>query len=312
MTKRFSTFILSLFFIASTFISASSALAKTPTVIGAALSTDIVACLNGCDIRSFNVGGYTMIIAEDLTGFGFDVKWDGDTRTLRIHGMPDGQYIESVSYYPGTPSMKIGEKMFDVYSTDIVTFIEDVPVQSFNIGGYTVINFEELSRYGKCIYDNGARKLYVNVPWYGATAWPDWDIQPGEGHTGDSLSVYVDEVVSLVNSEREKAGLLPLEKDEKLMQAAKIRAQELEVLFSHTRPDGTRCFSVFDQAGVNNYFLAGENIAMGQSSPKNVMTSWMNSDGHRANILGKSFTHIGVGIVFESGNYHWVQMFIGR
>ena len=115
------------------------------------------------------------------------------------------------------------------------------------------------------------------------------------------------EVVRLVNIEREKQGLSPLGTFDALTAAAKIRAPELAKSFSHTRPDGTSCFTALKEANVTNYTGAGENIAAGYSSPAAVVDGWMNSPGHRANILNKSFTHIGVG--YYTGN-NWVQLFV--
>jgi len=79
---------------------------------------------------------------------------------------------------------------------------------------------------------------------------------------------------------------------------------------SHTRPNGTSCFTVLSELGVG-YSASGENIAAGQKTPQAVMESWMNSSGHKANILNPDFTHIGVGYA-EGGNYgtNWVQLFV--
>ena len=116
------------------------------------------------------------------------------------------------------------------------------------------------------------------------------------------------EVVRLVNIEREKNGLSALKSDnEKLNRAADIRAEELTTSFSHTRPSGADCFSVLIERGIK-YCAAGENIAYGYRTPAGVVEGWLNSPGHRANILTGSFTHIGVGYN-ENGNY-WVQLFI--
>ena len=114
-------------------------------------------------------------------------------------------------------------------------------------------------------------------------------------------------VVELVNQERAKQGLSPLSTMTNLTAAANIRAPELVVLFDHNRPDGTQCFTALREANVTGYFTAGENIAAGYSTPEAVVNGWMNSSGHRANILNSSFTHIGVGYY----NGYWVQMFIG-
>lgn len=126
-------------------------------------------------------------------------------------------------------------------------------------------------------------------------------------------SAYVDEVIRLVNVERKKAGLSELKKNTTLCTAANVRANEIVKLFSHDRPDGTSCFTVLSQYNIDN-MTAGENIAAGQRTPEEVVTSWMNSPGHRANILNGSFKEIGIGSVYFSDsdyNYYWVQLFIG-
>ena len=116
------------------------------------------------------------------------------------------------------------------------------------------------------------------------------------------------QVLDLVNAERAKYGLAPLSWDAgNLGAGAAVRAQEISVYFSHTRPDGSSCFTA-----VRNPGWLGENIAAGQRSPQEVMNSWMNSSGHRANILNANFTKLGVGYYYNpssSYGYYWVQMF---
>lgn len=113
------------------------------------------------------------------------------------------------------------------------------------------------------------------------------------------------EVFRLVNEERAKAGLSALTYKTEAQAAADMRADEIKVSFSHTRPDGRSCFTVFSDLGLR-YMSMGENIAKGQTTPQQVVNSWMNSSGHRANILSEKFTSIVVG--FE--NNHWVQLFM--
>ncbi len=136
---------------------------------------------------------------------------------------------------------------------------------------------------------------------------------PGEdndniGNDTENMS-QVEMVVALVNKYRAENGLSPVSADSQLNRAAAIRSSELPTLFSHTRPDGTRCFTVLDQLSIS-YRGAGENIASGQTSAQQVMDDWMNSSGHRANILGANFKNIGVGLhIDDSGRYHWTQLF---
>ena len=115
-------------------------------------------------------------------------------------------------------------------------------------------------------------------------------------------------VLKLVNQERTKAGLAPVTGFALLQDAAGIRADEQAELYSHTRPDGRSCFTVLEDLGIADIddIYAGENIAYGYRSAAAVMDGWMNSQGHRENILFSNFQHIGVG---ELSTYYWVQLF---
>lgn len=118
------------------------------------------------------------------------------------------------------------------------------------------------------------------------------------------------QVINIVNKERSKAGLQPLQMNESLMRSSRHRAKELKDKFSHTRPDGSSCFTVIEESV--SYGAAGENIAAGQSDTESVMNSWMNSEGHRSNILSEKYTDIGVGCYEDENKLYWVQLFIGR
>ena len=121
---------------------------------------------------------------------------------------------------------------------------------------------------------------------------------------------YAQQVIDCVNADRAANGLAPVTSTPELMNAAQARATEISTSFSHTRPDGSDCFSILPIYGVN-YNTCGENIAAGQISPLEVEKSWMNSSGHRANILNAGFTHIGVGYCYTGSgySYYWVQLF---
>lgn len=135
------------------------------------------------------------------------------------------------------------------------------------------------------------------------TQKPDTDVSDHE-----TLS-YAEQVVKLVNEERAKAGLSALKIDADITDAANVRAKEIVQKFSHTRPNGSSFSSVLKEQGVS-FRGSGENIAWGQKSPEEVMKGWMNSDGHRANILNKNYKNIGVGYYQnEKGVNYWVQLF---
>ena len=144
------------------------------------------------------------------------------------------------------------------------------------------------------------------------TQKPDTQTPAQNTSTPEELAA---EVVRLVNVERAKEGLAPLGTYDSLTRAAQIRAPEIVTLFSHDRPDGTSCFTAMDQTGAKKgAYTWGENIAAGNATAAATVEQWMNSPGHRANILNAKFTHIGVGYQYSAGStygHYWVQMFTG-
>lgn len=129
--------------------------------------------------------------------------------------------------------------------------------------------------------------------------------------TNSTVTSNENEVISLVNEIRAKNGLNTLTADWELSRVARIKSQDMKDnnYFSHTSPVYGTPFQMIKNFGIS-YRSAGENIAKGQSTPQAVVNAWMNSSGHRANILNPSYTRIGVGYV-ESGKY-WTQMFISK
>ncbi|KNB70349.1 CAP domain-containing protein [Brevibacillus reuszeri] len=116
------------------------------------------------------------------------------------------------------------------------------------------------------------------------------------------------QITDLVNQERAKAGLKPVELDASLNKVAQAKAADMSSnnYFDHTSPTYGSPSDMMKQFGVSS-MTAGENIAMGQRTAEEVMNQWMNSEGHRQNIMNPSFAKIGVGFV----NGYWVQEFIG-
>lgn len=125
-----------------------------------------------------------------------------------------------------------------------------------------------------------------------------------------SVTAYEAEVVRLVNEIRQQNGLRPLTANWELSRVARYKSQDMvdNRYFSHTSPTYGTPFQMIKAFGIS-YRTAGENIAYGYATPQAVVDGWMNSSGHRANILNASYTQIGVGYVAR-GNY-WTQMFIG-
>lgn len=139
-------------------------------------------------------------------------------------------------------------------------------------------------------------------------------IYPGDvltiPETDLSVRAYEQEVIRLTNIERAKYGLKPLTEDWELSRVARYKSQDMHDrrYFDHNIPTYGTPFQMMKSFGLT-YRSAGENIAMGYRTPQAVVTGWMNSSGHRANILNSSYTKIGVGYVAD-GNY-WTQQFIG-
>lgn len=133
---------------------------------------------------------------------------------------------------------------------------------------------------------------------------------PASPNGAGAVSDYRQQVLDLVNEERRKVGAGSLAWDDALAECANVRAEEITRLFSHSRPDGTSCYTVFSANGVS-YGCAGENIAAGQRTPAAVMEAWMNSSGHKKNILNTAYGRLGVGFYQSSDSYgyYWVQMF---
>lgn len=137
---------------------------------------------------------------------------------------------------------------------------------------------------------------------------PDNEIT--EDQNESNISEYERRVAEIVNEIRVENGLSPLTLSSELSAVARAKSQDMKdnKYFSHTSPVYGSPFDMLKSFGIS-YRTAGENIAMGQPTPEVVVDGWMNSEGHRANILNSSYTQIGVGYVAE-GNY-WTQMFIG-
>lgn len=133
--------------------------------------------------------------------------------------------------------------------------------------------------------------------------------QPSTPESG--VSEFALKVVELTNAQRKLHGLAPLQLDAKLTSVAQVKSEDMQQVgyFDHNSPTYGSPFDMMETFGVT-YTSAGENIAKGFRTPETVVDGWMNSPGHRANILNDSYTHIGIG--FETEGYHWTQMFIGK
>ena len=121
-------------------------------------------------------------------------------------------------------------------------------------------------------------------------------------------SLFASRVLEIVNEERSKEGLSPLSTNSAIQEAADIRAAELASSYSHGRPNGTSWNTALEEANIT-YRSAGENICYGYNTPEQAMNAWLNSPGHRANILKSSYNQIGIGVYQSGGVLYWSQLF---
>lgn len=126
--------------------------------------------------------------------------------------------------------------------------------------------------------------------------------------SSQSENSYLQDVLELINKERKAEGLSSLTTTASLKSAAYKRAVETASVFSHTRPDGSSFSTVLGEYNIT-YMACGENIAYGQKTPESVMAGWMNSPGHRSNILSSKFGKVGIGYYVINNTPYWVQVF---
>ncbi|ART78610.1 hypothetical protein B4U37_11290 [Sutcliffiella horikoshii] len=186
-------------------------------------------------------------------------------------------------------------------------------------GPFAIYKFQQETPQGQQGQPAPAQPEQKQAPQGGQAAPPE--NQPAEEPADDNqqqaeestegISETEMKVIELTNAERRKNGLSDLKADASLSNVARDKSKDMQTnnYFSHTSPTHGSPFDMMRDYGIS-YNTAGENIAMGQRSPEEVVQAWMDSEGHRKNILTPDFTHIGVGYV-EEGNY-WTQMFIGK
>lgn len=174
--------------------------------------------------------------------------------------------------------------------------------------GNNIAQIVQCIRSGKCnITDLFANKDNCTGDNCNQTSVPIETVKPTTP-TLPTTNSDVQAVFDLVNKERKANGLRVVTLSDELCKVADVRAKEIVKSFSHTRPNGTSCFTAFKENGIT-YRYAGENIAYGQKTATIVMNAWMNSSGHRANILNKNFGKIGIACYEYGGKKYWVQVF---
>lgn len=243
------------------------------TVFAATISaqTTVDIMLNGKSINFYDAkpfidsNGRTQVPVRFIAeGLGALVKWDKSTKTVTI--TLDKKEIKIII---GKSSYTANGKSKQMDTAAVLK--EDrtfVPVRFIGEEFGARVNWDRLYRM-----------VYINTI---------KEQEDSKNNKINSESDYQKEMLTLVNQIRKKEGLEPLEYDTGLGGAAQVRAGELLSNFSHTRPDGTSCFSVLKEYSIS-YRTCAENIAAGRANPSEVIEQWMNSEGHRKNILNPSY-----------------------
>lgn len=249
-----------------------------------------------------NFNGYNYIKLRDFASFfintkkEFDVTWDNTKKVVSIvtnkkySSQPEVSFFDQKNTVVSKYTKSNASLQFD---GTLIT------LESYNIEGNNYYKMRDLADY-----------LQVNIEWVNDAKSI---IMSPKDTTGATEIAMAKEIVELVNVERNKVSLNSLVMVDSVNTAAVIRSNEINAKFSHTRPNGSDPFTVLSELSIP-YKLAGENIAIGQKSAKEVVTAWMNSEGHRDNILNPTFSHIGVGVVpttsSEYDGYSFTQLFI--
>ncbi|MDQ0246656.1 putative YkwD family protein/spore coat assembly protein SafA [Bacillus fengqiuensis] len=201
------------------------------------------------------------------------------------------------------------KKIFSVF----IAFLVFMPLQSASAATQHTVKWGDTMWKIAARYQVGVSEILSSNP---QIKNPDM-IYPGQTINVPDLGEikqFEQKVVQLTNQERAKYGLKPLVSDWELARVARFKSDDMrdKNYFSHTSPTYGSPFDMIKNFGIT-YRSAGENIAAGQKTPEEVVQAWMNSSGHRANILNKDFTHIGVGYS-KGGSYgvYWTQMFMSK
>ena len=213
--------------------------------------------------------------------------------------------VSGADKYAIYSKIKAGDKWSKIITVKVTSSFIDVNpcvdcTNYYSVRGYSSITktYGVMNKTGVSIYVKDSDEVKPTIT-PEPTDTPDSDDEIDHATPEQKAQ----EVFKLVNTERMKVGLQPYKYDLRLEKAAMVRAKEIAVKFSHTRPDGRDSYSAVYEAGVG--CPSGENIGMGTTSAEYMVTLWMNSTGHQAAILSRSTTHIGVGYYLG----HWVQLF---
>ena len=247
-----------------------------------------------CAVEMYNIGGYNYLKLRDIaymldgSDASFDIEFDASANAINL--------IE------GNPYTKTGTELAGFAWNQTATESKDKVLK----------DGEPIAIKGYKIHGNNFYMLRDVLKHFDAEIGFDEVTSTVLVKTDDGMSYIERHVFNLVNAEREKVGLKPLKYNKEVAYVAEIKAADMRDAgyIEHVSPNYGEPLEMLQQFGFELYG-AGENIAAGFDMPEEVMDGWMNSPGHKANILRDWFEEIGIGYVTDSTGYtYWVQMFI--
>lgn len=304
-------------------------------------SPDITVIVDGEEVifedqQPVNIDNHILIpirnVAEEI---GWDVEWVTYHNTTKINGVfPEEHSVVftnelklgepyTVGYYSSI-NIEDNTKVKCIWGATSIVYHDDgtqltIPAQIIN--GRVLVGIRDLA---DCIYADvswDSNTKTVNITSTPTKEFPEYDTildtiteetkNISSNEKNAERKNITEEVIRLTNIEREKVGLHPLKMQTSLMKAADIRSNEIGVIFSHTRPNGKKCITAAEEAGYPSSYV-GENIYAGSNIAEHIVNSWMNSEGHRANILNPEYNYIGVAFNYNVGSKYGnycVQLF---
>lgn len=236
------------------------------------------------------IGGRTMVPLRFITeALGLEITWEAETRSVLVE--KDGSIIRL---------------FIDSHKAELNGKIIEVEVPPTILNGRTLVPVRFVSEV--LGYTVGWEGLTSEVTISGYKPSAESEVKPESSIEYE----FANEVLRLVNIEREKLGVSPLSMSSELLKVAIVKSQDIvdHNYFSHTSPTFGGLRELLEYHSIT-YRRAGENLATGQKTPESVVNAWMNSEGHRTNIMNPEFNTIGVGIVAGGmyGGYTWTQLF---
>ena len=263
---------------------------------------------NQASLKTYNIGGYNYVKLRDIAWLlngstkQFDVAWDNNKKSINL--LSNAPYTDSK---PVEESATLSAKGI-ISSASLYKDGQKIKMNSYVVESRTYFKLNELCQILDINLDWDEQNKLIVI-----SSSVTNEFKSGLQNEGSIVS-YKNDVIELVNEKRASAGLDKLSLNKSLDEIAQFRAQDMfkNNYFSHNSPNYGTFGDLADDFGYRESTM-GENIAKGQCTPQEVVEDWINSSGHKANILRDKYEDIGIGIVeYQPGKFIWVQVFSGN